>query len=495
MNKKALMIALDVILYAIGFPILLIIAIVYSLPYLSTNIYGLTAATPIILVVVAWLATGVSELAVRLVAKKKMDAGAYPDKKKALRSQGIRLIISIFCCLTIFTCFLDIVLPPLLNTATQGTILYEDILLDDGSQNEAQQDLFKTFVTWNVENGNLNKKTLAEMESFYAAQGQDEAYINQMKTFFINASKDYRSNDSSLSGWERYGFNAEGGFAETCKDKIINSYLSEAMNNEEIQTVLKKCFNTIDAAYQTFDPLTIELALENLDYLFNYNHDWLNDLMLVIYGDENGEANKDTPGDLTTGDYLYMWCIVDLLGEVPNDPMVEDNMSLLEPMWKLYTDKNGVKTTHNEARGVLDYMSMAWMDSITLLGIVSVTKMRLWFYFFSAIIMVAGLVRYFIVRPSYYGVSLCGCSACGNGNGDDTVDSNEVFDMAKIDTAVEDKKAKKAKKSKKNAPAEAEQNEEASDIILEEVTTQESVETPAEVPNENAEESSETPQE
>lgn len=490
MNKKALMIALDVILYAIGFPILLIIAIVYSLPYLSTNIYGLTAATPIILVVVVWLATGVSELAVRLVAKKKMDAGAYPDKKKALRSQGIRLIISIFCCLTIFTCFLDIVLPPLLNKATQGTILYEDILLDDQSQNEAQQDLFKTFVTWNVENGNLNKKTLAEMESFYAAQGQDEAYINQMKTFFINASKDYRSNASPLSGWERYGFNAEGGFAETCKDKIINSYLSEAMNNEEIQTVLKKCFNTIDAAYQTFDPLTIELALENLDYLFNYNHDWLNDLMLVIYGDENGEANKDTPGDLTTGDYLYMWCIVDLLGEVPSDPMVEDNMSLLEPMWKLYTDKNGVKTTHNEARGVLDYMSMAWMDSITLLGIVSVTKMRLWFFFFSAIIMVAGLVRYFIVRPSYYGVSLCGCTACGNGDSTDGNGEEAVFEENFAENASDDKKAKKAKKSnkKKAETVDTEQNAEAVESEKIEETAQNEVTETSETSLENPQE-------
>lgn len=490
MNKKALMIALDVILYAIGFPILLIIAIVYSLPYFETNLYGLTAATPIILVVLAWLATGVSELAIRLVAKKKMDAGAYPDKKKALRSQGIRMIIAIFCCLTIFTCFLDIVLPPLLNKATQGTILYEDILLDDESQNEAQQDLFKTFVTWNVENGNLNKKTLFEMESFYAAQGQDEAYINQMKTFFINASKDYRSNDSSLSGWERYGFNAEGGFAETCKDKIINSYLSEAMNNEEIQTVLKKCFNTIDAAYQTFDPLTIELALENLDYLFNYNHDWLNDLMLVIYGDENGEANKDTPGDLTTGDYLYMWCIVDLLGEVPSDPMVEDNMSLLEPMWKLYTDKNGVKTTHNEARGVLDYMSMAWMDSITLLGIVSVTKMRLWFYFFSAIIMVAGLVRYFIVRPSYYGVSLCGCTACGNGDSTDGNGEDAVFEENFAENASDDKKAKKAKKSnkKKAETVDTEQNAEAVESEKIEETAQNEVTETSETSLENPQE-------
>ena len=490
MNKKALMIALDVILYAIGFPILLIIAIVYSLPYFSTNLYGLTAATPIILVVVAWLATGVSELAVRLVAKKKMDAGAYPDKKKALRSQGIRLIIAIFCCLTIFTCFLDIVLPPLLNTATQGTILYEDILLDDQSQNEAQQDLFKTFVTWNVENGNLNKKTLAEMESFYAAQGQNEAYINQMKTFFINASKDFRSNASPLSGWERYGFNAEGGFAETCKDKIINSYLSEAMNNEEIQTVLKKCFNTIDAAYQTFDPLTIELALENLDYLFNYNHDWLNDLMLVIYGDENGEANKDTPGDLTTGDYLYMWCIVDLLGEVPSDPMVEDNMSLLRPMWKLYTDKTGVETTHNEARGVLDYMSMAWMDSITLLGIVSVTKMRLWFYFFSAIIMVAGLVRYFIVRPSYYGVSLCGCTACGNGDSTDGNGEKAVFEENFAENASDDKKAKKAKKSnkKKAETVDTEQNAEAVESEKIEETAQNEVTETSETSLENPQE-------
>ncbi len=490
MNKKALMIALDVILYAIGFPILLIIAIVYSLPYFSTNIYGLTAATPIILVVVAWLATGVSELAVRLVAKKKMDAGAYPDKKKALRSQGIRLIISIFCCLTIFTCFLDIVLPPLLNKATQGTILYEDILLDDQSQNEAQQDLFKTFVTWNVENGNLNKKTLAEMESFYAAQGQNEAYINQMKTFFINASKDYRSNASPLSGWERYGFNAEGGFAETCKDKIINSYLSEAMNNEEIQTVLKKCFNTIDAAYQSFDPLTIELALENMDYLFAYNHDWPGDLAISIYGDEDGNAHKDTPTGLKETDYLYMWCIVDFLGEIPSDPMIDSIKSTLLSAWLLHTNADGEIVTHNEARGVLDYMSMAWMDSITLLGIVSVTKMRLWFYFFSAIIMVAGLVRYFIVRPSYYGVSLCGCTACGDGDSTDGNGEEAVFEENFAENASDDKKAKKAKKSnkKKAETVDTEQNAEAVESEKIEETAQNEVTETSETSLENPQE-------
>ena len=460
MNKKALMISLDVILYAIGFPILLIIAIVYSIPYFETNLYGLTAATPIILVVLAWLATGVSELAIRLVAKKKMDAGAYPDKKKALRSQGIRMIIAIFCCLTIFTCFLDIVLPPLLNKATQGTILYENILLDDESQNEAQQELFNTFVTWNVENGNLKDKTLAEMDKFFTAQGKDKAYIEQMKTYFVNASKDFRANTNTLTGWERYGLNAEGGFAETCKDKIINSYLEEAMTNEEIQTVLKKCFNTIDAAYQNFDALTIELALENLNYLFDYNPTWFTNLMDKIWGDEDGNAHKNKPIGLKESDYLYMWCIVDLLGEVPDDPMVEQNLSKLLGMWELYTDKNNEVVTHNQARGVLDYMSMAWMDSITLLGIISVAKMRLWFYFFSAIILVLGLVRYFIVRPSYYGVSLCGCTACGNGNSEETNGENAVFDENVAENASDDKKAKKAKKSnKKSEQVEDEQNE------------------------------------
>ena len=82
MNKKVLMISLDVILYAIGFPILLIIAIVYSLPYFETNLYGLTAATPIILVVLAWLATGVSELAIRLVAKRKWTQAPIPTKRR-----------------------------------------------------------------------------------------------------------------------------------------------------------------------------------------------------------------------------------------------------------------------------------------------------------------------------------------------------------------------------------------------------------------------------
>ena len=87
--KKALMISIDVILYVIGFPLLMVVAILCSMPYIKAGLYGLTACVPIILVLLVWVATGVTELVIRLVGKKKMDS--VEDKKKAINKQYINL--------------------------------------------------------------------------------------------------------------------------------------------------------------------------------------------------------------------------------------------------------------------------------------------------------------------------------------------------------------------------------------------------------------------
>lgn len=453
--KKALMISMDVILYVIGFPLLMVVAILCSMPYIKAGLYGLTACVPIILVLLVWVATGVTELVIRLVGKKKMDS--VEDKKKAINKQGLKMIIAVFVCLTVFSIFLDIVLPPLLNKATQGTIKYEDVLMDGTSQSDKQRALFDKFVEWNVENGNLREKTLAAMDEKFGNSAES------VKATFIANAKQFRDNyklsttaPPKTSPWKQpgvYKANDDTCFTAKYKDKITAEYKKEALNCAEIKTVIKKCFNSIDAAYKSFDPLSIELALEDMNFLFEYNRDALTDIAKVYWGDELGHSDS---GDyeLVDSDYKYQWCILDLVGEIPQNEMIDQNIGLLEPAWKLHTDSAGNPATHNEKRGILDYMNMAWINSIGLLGIVSVTSIRNWFYFFSAVIILASLVRYFIARPAYYGVEF---------TFDKQKDESEMTEkeLEKKRLAEEKKAAKLAKAAEKKAAKEQAKAEKA----------------------------------
>ena len=478
--KKALMISIDVILYVIGFPLLMVVAILCSMPYIKEGIYGLTASAPIILVAVAWIAAGVTELVIRLLAKKKMDG--VEDKKKAINKQGLKMIIAIFVCLTVFAIFLDIVLPPLLNKATQGTIKYEDVLMDGRSQSTKQRELFDKFVEWNVENGNLREKTLAAMDKEFGNSAES------VKATFIADAKKFRENKNT-SPWTHsklYTASDKKCFTAKYKDKIIADYKKEAIKSTEIKTVIKKCFNSIDAAYRSFDPLSIELALEDMDFLFKYNKNFVADIGKVIIGDEKGNSSTgDVP--LFESDYKYLWCILDLVGEVPQNEMIEDNMALIGGLWDLYKDSAGNPATHNERRGILDYMNMAWINSIDLLGIVSVTSIRNWFYFFSAVIILASLVRYFIARPAYYGIEF---------TFDKQKDESEMTEkeLEKKRLADEKKAAKLAKAAEKKIAKEQAKAEKAAMQDEAAVTTEEApaTETPTdESPAEEAPKSEE----
>lgn len=478
--KKALMISMDVILYVIGFPLLMVVAILCSMPYIKAGLYGLTACVPIILVLLVWVATGVTELVIRLVGKKKMDS--VEDKKKAINKQGLKMIIAIFVCLTVFSIFLDIVLPPLLNKATQGTIKYEDVLMDGRSQSDKQRALFDKFVEWNVENGNLREKTLAAIDKEFGNSAES------VKATFIADAKKFRENKST-SPWmhsKLYTASDKKCFTAKYKDKIIAEYKKEALNCAEINTVIKKCFNSIDAAYRSFDPLSIELALEDMNFLFKYNKNFVADIGKVIIGDEKGNSSTgDVP--LFESDYKYLWCILDLVGEVPQNEMIEDNMALIGGLWDLHTDSAGKPATHNERRGILDYMNMAWINSIGLLGIVSITSIRNWFYFFSAVIILASLVRYFIARPAYYGIEF---------TFDKQKDESEMTEkeLEKKRLADEKKAAKLAKAAEKKIAKEQVKAEKAAMQDEAAVTTEEApaTETPTdESPAEEAPKSEE----
>ncbi|MCI5819773.1 MAG: hypothetical protein MRZ86_04245, partial [Acidaminococcus sp.] len=121
--------------------------------------------------------------------------------------------------------------------------------------------------------------------------------------------------------------------------------------------------------------------------------------------------------------------------------------------------------THNERRGILDYMNMAWINSIGLLGIVSITSIRNWFYFFSAVIILASLVRYFIARPAYYGIEF---------TFDKQKDESEMTEkeLEKKRLADEKKAAKLAKAAEKKIAKEQAKAEKAAMQDEAAVTTQ-----------------------
>lgn len=408
-GKKVLYIILDVLLYIIGFPALIVLGYFASREFIANEIYGLLAYIPIILPAVSMLICGIVELTLRLSAKKTFKEGR--KHRSNVKKQTLKLAISVVVCVCGLMLILDFALPPLLKDATEGTIKYEDIVENYSVQNKAQRQLVDSFIELNVENGFLKDKTYSLIEAKVADGTLTAMSKEAYKTRFEELSVNFRGGTftnpvdpiAMQSAWQSTTFNA---IADKKAD-IILQYKDEALANTEVTTLIKNVFRSIDGAYAAFNPLLIELAQVDMKYVMQ-SGDLLAAVMDFYVADSkirtkfeaNGEKKVGVATDqlvvLDIEDYqsigidaddifLFEWTILDMLGEVPEgfDPMILSLFGITE----------AYPFTHNSRRGALDYMSMAWLDSVSLLGIISIFSVRLYFFMFAGFIALMTLIR------------------------------------------------------------------------------------------------------
>lgn len=435
--QKGIFIALDVLLYCVGFPILFILSIVYSAKFAEKNIYGIMAFVPMILTIVVTLICAVIEICFRCLYKKSYSKHMVKEKNKlaekfdtikfkkeffAKRTMG--LVTTAVCCLCGIMLMVDVVFPKLFAGATQNTILAEDVMADFETQSKVNRQLVDTFIEINVENGNLTEKTFATIKNAVADGTLSEKDADEYKEDFKSLSLAYRGSEFSdyTEGADVYSINSawddeEFAAIKDKKDAIIKAYKKESTKNKELSKVMVSVYNSINAAYGSFDKFSIEVALLDTG-LITDQAKWtfyiLNGLSKTYVGDSSeckkiDSFGKETPGidfdeyknkvsemseedaikefNLKSGDqFLAKWGILEMLGEVIDMP--EAVLVQLNPI-----TIDGEFTTRNARKGSLDYMKAAWLNSVGVLGIISLYSIRLAFYMFAGIMALIFMLR------------------------------------------------------------------------------------------------------
>lgn len=142
--------ALKFILFLLGFPVLVALVAISSLNVIEQGIsYGFW---PFIGLIVAGLFFIVYLITLLVTGKKAKKA----TNLKKVKNGVIALVIISFVCTAGLWLVIDIPLPGILNTATSGTILFDDVRDDYTYHADVHGQLLDDFITMNFNNGNLD---------------------------------------------------------------------------------------------------------------------------------------------------------------------------------------------------------------------------------------------------------------------------------------------------------------------------------------------------
>lgn len=353
-NKKWIYPLINILLYAVGFPILFVAALIKSLEWNSYGMYGVSSFAPLIAVaIVAVLVLGIQAI-IYVLSKKKGKTGKSLTVK--MLAVPVAVIVGLFG-------IVDIAMPTLLKDATSNTILYEDVVDD--------------------------------------YQGMHEKLMNKVELF-----------------------KEKNGLDESVK-----------YSDEEFQNIFKPLFASMDKAYYAFDPLAIEIALDQPDLIQailngNFplevavtlilrtsdienanNHSGLSLDELVAYNlsemltavktlTANGLQNIDASviNDAINQILVYKefdgirWNIFQILGNNIIVPEFDPNAHIVQ-----YTyDEAGNVIGTKDMGACLGYQDMSWLNGIPQMFFIPLMSVRELFYVFAAIIAFTTVIQFFV---------------------------------------------------------------------------------------------------
>ncbi|MEG2453669.1 MAG: hypothetical protein RSB20_02250 [Clostridia bacterium] len=182
---------LKILCYVLSFPLFLLCAIIAGSHVAKQGgSYGLGSYAGIIVAVLFTIVWAVIVLFFELKIKKVADIGT---KKKIIKKQTTKLVITSFALLSGLMLLLDFVLPPVLPGPTANTIFYEDLADDANGRADVNKKLLDIFIERNVMNGMIGgdpysrykvdeagNSVLMTVEELSA---YDANYINKIKAY------------------------------------------------------------------------------------------------------------------------------------------------------------------------------------------------------------------------------------------------------------------------------------------------------------------------
>ena len=346
---------LQVLLYLVGFPLLLGLVVWKSIPIIKAgSSYGIMVYVGIILTVVFAI---IYFLATFIMAKR--------GKKTIYRQTFVSIIIAVICLGGLWA-GMDIGVPDLLADATSNTILYEDLADDYAARAQVNKDLLDEYIARNVANGNLITN-----EDFGVEEYQKQGIKNEKVKSLLE--KHFKSIDA-------------GGYAT-----FVGPWLDLANGDRmTIPALVHLIINKreINEFEYPIDEETDPVQWSILDML--------GEPMEFDLGPDGMAVIPEDYIDLISSN-LVSGIIPIMLTYVNN--FIADETVVNSPIY--ISLENGcviILTPANESRGALDYQSMAWLNSNGLIFmLVSVFALRKFFLIFAGVLVVTtyaiGLLR------------------------------------------------------------------------------------------------------
>lgn len=332
--------ALQVILHILGFPALIALVVLINLPIIQEGIsYGVMVFVGVIVAVVMALIYYIAFICV------------VKSKKKSKLKQTITLCLVVFFTLCGFWIVVDIALPNFFADATSNTVYYEDLV----DNYQARADVHVA----------LKDEYIRRAYNAHNLPHEDEP----------------------------------GGLT-------LEEYQEQGVRNENVKKLLTIQFASIDSdGYASFVDPWIGMANDNRLTIPTLIHLMTDDrtknmenVDFALY-DEAEKKVKNDP---------VLWNVLDMMGKpmdielsidgeigallptiisfASNDlaNIIGDKDILGSPIYISYNGKAITLTPSNESRGVLDYMSMAWLNNNGLLyAIVTLISVRTVFLIFA----------------------------------------------------------------------------------------------------------------
>lgn len=354
--------ALKILLYLLGFPVMVALVVLTSLHHVenaaSYGIYAYGGIAVSVLLLVLYLVVGLITWATSRKAKTI----------KAIRiSTAVLVLFSVFLTTGVWFA-IDNVLPPILDDATDGTILFEDVVENFNAKSDVHKKLLDDFINMNCDNGNLDKS----MRDQYLEEGYKNEEVK--KLIHQNFTALHEDGYVTFRGpWLDFANSSRMTIPAVVHLIIDRRPIPEEelhpfiLNGEEV-------FLTWSILDMTPDPIEIDLS--------------------GILGDASGILNLIQP---------YMKD----LHSVINNAIQDENVANAKITISLDTEsgKLSVKQSSKE-RGVFDYQNMAWFNSNNLLMLViSLFPMRHIVYVFGGIVAILSLLIG-MIREKQYGAKL-----------------------------------------------------------------------------------------
>lgn len=359
--------ALQIILHILGFPALIGLIVYNSFEMIKDGIsYGVFVFIGIIITVLFAL---IYFLVIGIMAKR----AKRKNKQNIYRQTFVAMILS-FVMLGGFWIGLDLGIPDFLADATSNTIYYEDLADNYYARSIVNKELLDEYIKRNVANGNLKSTSLEE----YQAQGvRNEEVANLLKIHFKSIDK--------------------AGYV-TFSGPNIDLALADRMTISVLVHLLLDVREIPETEYYLYDKKTKEVDTSHVDWnILDMLGAPMDIVEIQMLGEEGYNEFIEGLGD--TGEAVKLLApnakaFREFISGIVNGivPGIMQNITG-SPIYIGFNDVKLQLVPSNESRGVLDYQSMAWLDSNGLVyAIVMLFSTRKFFLIFAGWMVLSNFI-------------------------------------------------------------------------------------------------------